>query len=229
MRLFSLPSLPPIHWLLLFCIGGVCVSCEEVIDSPFEIVESKLVLASTFAPNAAVTVRVTATQPVTGELVFSEVANATVTLFEGPDLIEELRYLPGQNDQPGRYVTQNFHPEVGHRYTVHALADGFTPVTAESQIPVHVDILSLEVTDLSVLPMIGRDVYDYRLKVDYADPVDELNYYDLRISQQIIPYRVSPLGDTVRYDPIYKSVLPAGAGFKHRTHRGWSGQRATTG
>ena len=200
--------------LLLLGVAALAFgSCEEVIESPFDIIESKLVLASTFTPRNPVAVQVTATQPVTGEVTFLEVRDATVSLFEGPELIEVLKYEPGERGKPGVYRTQDFHPQVGHKYTVHALADGFTPVTADSRIPTHVAITALRIANLSSLSMIDREVYDYQLTVDYADPADETNYYDLRISQEVIPFRVSALGDTSFYHPILKSVLPGGTNF----------------
>ena len=203
----------PLRLSLLCVVALAFGSCEEVIESPFDIIESKLVLASTFTPHNPVAVRVTATQPVTGEVNFLEVRDATVSLFEGPEFIEVLKFEPGERGKPGVYRTQDFHPKVGHKYTIHALADGFTPVTADSRIPTHVSITALRIADLSVLPMIDRDVYDYRLIVDYADPADEANYYDLRISQEVIPFRVNSTGDTSFYHPILKSVVPGGANY----------------
>ena len=194
--------------LTMLAVVFTCFCCEEVIDSPFEIVESKLVLASTFAPNEAVTVRLSATQPVTGELRTGEVANAKVVLFDGPNLIEQLAYIPGAGDATGVYRTLDFHPQVNHRYTLHASADGFTPALATSKIPTSITISSLEVTGITQRSMLNSRLYDYTLRVDYADPEETLNYYDLRISQEVIPFRVSADGDTTFYASILKSVQP---------------------
>ena len=202
-----------INLAAVLCLGVGVSSCEEVIESPFELVESKLVIASTFAPHLPVTVQLTATQPITGEISFLEVTDAMVSLFEGPELIETLHYEPADDGNPGVYTTRDFHPTIGHKYTLHALADGFTPVTAESSIPTNVAITSLAVTNISVRSMLDREVYDYLLTVNYDDPVEEGNFYDLRISQEVTPFRVSILSDTFFYEPVLKSVFPANGGL----------------
>ncbi|OAV45663.1 DUF4249 domain-containing protein [Lewinella sp. 4G2] len=186
------------------------MGCEEVIESPFEIVESKLVISAKLAPNHPVTVQLTATQPVTGEINLSDVKGAQVVLFEGTEVIEELEYVKSGDGKPGFYQTTNFHPIIGHVYTIHASADGFTPVSAESKIPTSVEITSISLADLSTMDMLTTQVYDYELVVDYADPEDATNYYDLRISQEVIPYRVSTDGDTTFYPMVLKSVQPPG-------------------
>ena len=189
---------------------AVGYGCEEVIDSPFEIVESKLVIASTFAPDAPVEVRLTASQPVTGEIVLSEVRDATLTLYDGTNLIEELKYVPGVGGGPGVYRTAAWRPEVNRSYTLHAAADGFTPVSAQSRIPRSIPIESLEVFDVEQIDLLDTRVYDYRLKINYSDP-EGANYYDLRISQEVIPFRVTE-GDTSYFERILKSVQPPSRG-----------------
>ncbi|MGB3801235.1 MAG: DUF4249 family protein, partial [Lewinella sp.] len=79
-------------------------------------------------------------------------------------------------------------------------------VSAVSSIPEPVKIKSLALRKLSVTEIEGTAVYDYHLLVDYADPVDEKNYYDLRISQMVIPYKLGRKGDTIREQPYLKSV-----------------------
>lgn len=203
---------------LLLKLSAVCgilfvtISCEEVIDSPFEIIESKLVIASTFRPHEPVLVRLTATQPITGELQATDIKTAKVVLFEGTTFIEELAFVEGQNGSTGFYTTSSFKPEINHHYTMHASADGFTPVSADSKIPTSVEISSIKVNELTTMRLLNTEVYDYFLEVDYADPENVDNFYDLRISQEVIPYRTNLNGDTTFFPSILKSVQPPGLG-----------------
>ncbi|PHK99611.1 DUF4249 family protein [Neolewinella marina] len=107
---------------------------------------------------------------------------------------------------PGYYRTLDFTPVEGQQYTIHVSVPGFDPVTAISSIPEPVAINSLAVTNLTRMVEGDQVVYDYFLQIDYADPTSETNYYDLRISQLVIPFKVTAAGDTLRMDPVPKAV-----------------------
>ncbi|MBC6994498.1 DUF4249 domain-containing protein [Neolewinella lacunae] len=188
----------------------VLPACEEPIDSPVEIIEPKLVLSSTFSPGKKVRVYLSITQPITGEVRLQDIRNADVRLYEGPQLLESLIYMPGAEDAPGYYQTVSFEPQVGRRYTLHASAGSLTPVSAESYVPTSIPITSLTLSELNSRDIGTLKVYDFELNVDYNDPEDEVNYYDLRISQEIIPFRVNASGDTTFYEAITKSVQAPG-------------------
>ena len=210
--MFTQNSVSSVTFRLLAALTLVpwLMGCEEVIESPFELATPKLVISAKLAPNHPVTVQLTATQPMTGEVNLADVQGAKVVLFEGSEFIEELIYVKGVDHRPGIYQTMDFYPLVDHHYTIHASVDGFTPVSAESRIPNKVEITSLAINDLQRMNMISTRVYDYALVVDYADPDGITNFYDLRISQEVIPYRVDEAGDTTFYTTILKSVQPPG-------------------
>ncbi|MEO0731223.1 MAG: DUF4249 domain-containing protein [Bacteroidota bacterium] len=187
-------------------------ACEEPIDSPVELVDPRLVMTSTFAPGKPVEVRLSATQPVTGEARVLDIRNADIRIYEGQELLEELYYRPGDDGGRAFYSTMHFQPLVGRHYSILANARGFTPISAESSIPTSIPIRSLTVNNLSVQDGGSFHLYDFVLGVDYEDPAEEMNFYDLRISQQVIPFRVDHLGDTTFYDAVAKSVQPPGFG-----------------
>ena len=195
---------PSITFLALLL--GLISACEEPIESPVDLLESRLVISSTFAPDRLVTVRLSATQPATGEVQAADIRDATVNLFDGRDLLEQLKYVPDENPaNPGSYRTQEFQPLVGRSYTLHVSVDGMTPVSARSSIPLSVPIQDVVISDRSEMVIGSEIAYSYNLHVDYADPALETNYYDLRINQEVIPFRVTD-GDTTFYNPILKTV-----------------------
>jgi hypothetical protein len=170
-------------------------SCEEPVELDIDIPRSQLVIHSNFFPGEVVSLRVSASG-VLGRPA-RVVQDASVSLFEGTDLVEELTFEASKNSSPGNYVTKTFLPRVGRRYTIHVSADGFDPVTAVSRIPEPISIDSLFIRDLSFRTDGPFTIYDYRLAVDYTDPADEVNYYDLRVSQEVIPFRIDEeTGDT---------------------------------
>lgn len=208
---------------LLAFLAGCLLGCEEYIDPPFEIEESRLIISSNFAPDEKVSVRVTASEPVAGMARSGEITNASISIYEGEDLVETLAYRAGEEGRPGLYCTNVFEPEVGIPYSIKVSAPGFTPVTASSSIPMATVITRLEVSDLEVSRSASNHhIYNFGLLVDYVDPEFE-NFYDLRIRQQVHPYYVSSgTQDTVFLDPVYKTVESLTSKTEENTQRGES-------
>lgn len=181
--------------------------CEEPVDLGFEVVESQLVVSSTFLPDDVVKVYLSATQPTVGEQSINEITDANVSILEGNETKEVLHYVAGQNGRRGSYQSSAFRPQVGHTYTLFATKSGFKPIDATSSIPERVAIVDLEVIDdVSRMTVEGLEVFTFTLKINYDDPVYVENFYDIRISQLVKPYFVKSNGDTAKMDAISKVV-----------------------
>lgn len=205
--------------LSAFCLGVlVLFACEEPVDLQIDLPKSRLVITSSFVPHKPVVLAISATRP-RGDTVPTEITDAHVTLFEGNTIAEELKYFPGkEGNGPGTYQTRDFVPEVGNQYTIHVSVPGYDPVTAVSSIPESVGIRSLTVSNLSWKEEPDEIVYDYVLTVDYADPEEEDNYYDLRVSQLVVPFEIDGKGDTLLRPAYLKSVgTPLAAVEANRT------------
>ncbi len=201
--------------LTVLALCHLASSCEEPVELDIDIPRSRLVINSNFFPDELVTLRVSATRPIgTGKI---PVIDAQVSLFEGTELAERLTFLSGKEaGEAGSYSTNRFRPRVGQKYTIHVSAAGYDPVTAVSSIPDPIAINSLSIHHLTTAQLLDETIYDYRLRIDYADPQDEINYYDLRIYQRVLPFKISAEGDTVRMNSYLKAVgtpdrLPEGA------------------
>ncbi len=201
------PMSSSLRALTLLVLGWVVlVACEEPVDLAFDLPKSRLVLSSSFIPDQPVVLQVSATRP-RGAGPIATVTDAQISLFEGMTLAEELTYFPSTDDEvPGTYRTTTFTPQVGQKYTIHVVASGYDPVTAISSIPEPVKINSLTVERMSLSTKDELAIYDYHLLVDYADPEEETNYYDLRITQMVIPFKIGSTGDTILMQPYVKSV-----------------------
>ena len=190
-------------------------SCEEPVDLGIEAVKSRLVINANIFPGEPVSLRVSATRPPGTPA--RAIEDAQVALFEGSELVEELTFIPGPEGRDGTYRTKRYLPRVGRQYTIHVAASGYDPVTAVSSIPLPVAIDSLGITDLIVRQEEGYTLYDYVLSVNYRDPVDTINYYDLRIWQRVVPFSVTARGDTTTGRPVLKSIeLPSAVGTVSR-------------
>jgi|AntRauTorckE5430_2_1112549.scaffolds.fasta_scaffold03967_2 hypothetical protein len=195
-----------LKFLLLVLLAFVEYACEEPVDPGIEIREPELVVSSTFFPDDVVKVRLSATQPTGGELLITDIFDATVEILEGDELVESLVYVSGHDGRPGNYQGDAFRPQVGRIYTLLATRNGYVPFEAESSIPVATPITELKGEIVSTTSGDNLTIYDFDLIVNYEDPVFEENFYDLRISQLVIPYYINSGGDTVRQDARAKIV-----------------------
>ena len=202
----------PAHFSAVIRVAAALLSglalacCEEPVELDIAQPKSRLVINSNFFPDEPVSLRITATRPV-GSAPVTSITDAVVSLYEGNELAEELRYDPSDNGGPGGYYrTQHFRPQVGQRYTVHVRAPGYDPVMAVSSIPEAVQLTGLRIVGLSSVIREGRLTYDFTLAVDFDDPKDEVNYYDLRVYQQVTPYKLGDSGDTIRMSSYLKTV-----------------------
>ncbi len=174
-------------------------SCEEPVDLGLEVVESQLVVSSTFFPGETVNVRLSATQPTVGEQTINEITDAKVSILEGNETLEMLHFVAGQGGRRGSYRSVNFKPEVGRIYTLFVTKNGYKPIDASSSIPQPVEIVDLKVLDDQRKTVVGDlEVYDFTLQINYDDPALEENFYDIRLSQLVTEFYVDTEGDTVR-------------------------------
>lgn len=191
---------------VLLLSAAVLFGCEEEVMLDFEMAKSTLVLSSSFFPDQPVVLEVTATRP-RGSSPVQSINDATVLLYEGSELAEALTYVPpGDLEIHGTYRTKRFKPQIGQQYTIHVSAPGYDPVSAVSSIPEPVAITDLQVQNLSQTTVGGETLIDYQLLIDYEDPVDQINYYDLRVYQMVVPFKINSHGDTLRSQPYIKSV-----------------------
>lgn len=204
-------NLPALKIYALGSIAFIAVfmtACEEYIEPPFEIVESKLIISSNFSPHDKVSVRITPSQSIGGQEVQGDIKNARVSIYEGDEQVESLLYVDGHDGLQGVYCSRDFVPQIGIPYTLRASADGFVPVTASSSIPTSIDISRSYLSDLTVTETeSGFKLYNFELLVDYNDPNFAENFYDLRIKQEVFPFHIlSNSGDTIELDRIFKTV-----------------------
>jgi hypothetical protein len=164
------------------------------------------VVSSSFFPDDFVSVWLSSTQPTVGEQTVTEITDATVAILDGDETAEVLSYVPGPLGTRGSYKTRVFKPLVGRSYTLIAASNGFVPINAESSIPESIPITYLRVTDLEMRTEGNLFVYNFSLTLDYDDPPLNENFYDLRISQYVVPFRVNSNGDTTKMDARAKVV-----------------------
>lgn len=203
--LFKVPFSTLIFRSLLLGLLATHFACEEPVDLDLMAVEPELVVTSAFFPDETVKVRLSSTFPTIGERVLTEITDATVSILDGNEVVETLRYVAGTDGGPGSYRGNSFIPRVNRLYTLYATRDGYLPFEAVSSIPSPVAISDLRINNLRESAAGSLRVLDFDLLVNYDDPEDA-NFYDLRVSQIVQPFYLAPNGDTIKQD-IQNKVL----------------------
>ena len=112
-----------------FFLAMGLLSCTREIDLPLPSQENELVLNGLLHPDHAIQISLTTTLPLsTSEATFPVVDNAIVKLYEDEVTVGNLTF------QDSVY-TMDYHPKVGHTYTVEAAVPGYPIVRASDTMP----------------------------------------------------------------------------------------------
>ena len=190
----------------LFLVAGLCLAatCERPVELDIDRPPDRLVVNGSFTPGQEVRVAVSRSQSILDDDPPEYLADATVTLYEGNVLREELELFIEQNAAriPPYYVTKSFKPQAGATYTIRVAAPGFQTVEAHSFIPEPVPLTLLRASRLMESP--GGSQYSrtftYHVDLNFDDPPYEDNFYHLNIFQEIFDIALTADGDTVIND-----------------------------
>lgn len=214
-------SRPSCFLLAMTFVVGMFSACEEPVEiAGITVEDPRLVVSANLFPGEPVKVRLTSTQPSNGVLEVMDITDAEVRILEGNEVLEVLQYRPGSNGNKGRYHSDEFIPLVGRTYTLYASKNGYLPFEDDDAIPEPVPISILSVSNLRQVTVGDLSIYDFTLNIDYDDPENEENYYDLRISQVVTTYFINSTGDTSELIVKNKLVQPPGESFEANTEEG---------
>lgn len=157
--------------LLLF----VFASCEKIIELELNQTEDKLVVEAVVSNLQYQTlVRISKSSPLFSGVPYQLISDANVTVksSEGDSIVLF-------EVEPGVYANDDFIGIEGRDYQLEIDWNEYT-VNAISKMPHVVVIDSIEVI-VSDRVFIGNDEIAYSLKVHFADPIDEANYYRIDV------------------------------------------------
>lgn len=192
-RKFTLP------FFLSFLLAAV-FSCEKTLGvDQVDSLPAKLVVVSNFTPDRELQVFVSASRSVLNNEVPAYIEEAVVELYRGETFLTDLHFSEEKDKSSNLpfYSAGSFTPEVGVNYTIEVQAPGFEPVSAQSQIPTPIQLVSSEITDLQFfVPEGGSSVeVSYNLNIAFEDPGMVKNYYHINLLQHFIDFEVVE-GDT---------------------------------
>lgn len=153
----------------------VFASCEKVIELDLNQTDDQLVVDAVISnlPNQSA-IRLSLSNPIFSDQDYATVNNANVIVSN-----EEGDFFGFIESEPGLYTNDNFIGFEGSEYQLNIDWDEMT-VNASSIMPKTVSIDSIEVV-VSEKGFMGNDEIAYSLKVHFADPPEEDNYYRFEV------------------------------------------------
>lgn len=153
-----------------------------------------LLVSSIMYPDDPVTVRVASSYNVIAGGESAPVDDAVVEIFvAGNTPIANLPYLEGSN---GLYRTEDFRPRPGVTYQVRVVAAGYDLAFANSFVPPASKLNSISSDNVERVEYPSGATYYFDFGMDFDDPDDDVNYYNLRLYQERRQFVILSNGDT---------------------------------
>ncbi len=185
-------------------VGGVLLllaaSCESVLFIELEESDKLIVVNGAVGNDSIVTVQVSRTRHILDNADLVPLKSATVTLFRGSEMIEQLDYAGN-----GYFRATSFKPAVGEELSIEVEQPGYPSVSARCEIPQTVGVVSVDTSTV----IEEYNEYSYRsveelfqMDVTINDPPGVENYYLLNL--QVDKSYTSWRDTTVNYvDSLY--------------------------
>ena len=166
-RRFALRGLP---------LLAALTACEQVIEPDLPEHTPRLVLQAFFTADSTWTAYVGRSAGILESLPESEqpVTDASVELLEGDRVVEELRFLEGED----LYILDENPLEAGLSYSLRVSAPGFAAIRASDILPRPVPTSAEALVTTSTRPEYWLD---YAIDIGIQDPPGETNYYQVSL------------------------------------------------
>lgn len=187
----------------IFIFLAVITSCEKAFDvnAIAEGAAQQLVVVSSFTPDREIQVYVSTSQSILTDKPVEYVDNAIVELYRKEELLAQLQFSEEKDKISNLpfYSAGDFQPQVGIKYTITVDVPGFETITAHSQIPTPIQLVSAEITDLQFFEPLAekQTTVRYNVSVAFEDPSMVENYYHINLLQQFRPF------DILEQDTLY--------------------------
>jgi hypothetical protein len=205
--------MPRFILLLIFAaITGFSLSCEKTFDvnAVVENRPAELVVVGSFTLDRNLQVYVSASRSILTDAPVAYIDNAIVELYRNEEFLTQLSFSEEKDKVSNLpfYSVGDFQPQVGIKYTIKVDAPGFDPVTAHSQIPTPIKLVSSEISNFQFLDTKGEQeaLVRYDVNVAFEDPGQVENYYHINFLQQFRAYEITPT-DTLYFQEEMRPVV----------------------
>jgi len=156
------------RYLWLGLLALLVVSCEKVLDYDTGDYEPEVVVNSVINPDSLLTVHLSQTISILDSSEIQNITDRQIEVYEDDQRVETLTH-----SHDGYYLSAGIYPEEGRTYKLKIPASG-GEVSASTTVPVPVEILSADTRFIDVTNW-------FVVKVTFADPPGEPNYYQISL------------------------------------------------
>ena len=180
-----------INYTHIFCWCLVLIlftACEKEVQLDLPEQEQKLTVLCNFSPNEPFSIQLSKSQSLfSDESDNSLLENANVQLCMGNELIEKVPQTSSSPDAGSKFMSMVAVPSPKEFYTLKIEVDGLKPITATSWIPEPVEISHSSLGQINEFQQIDNvKEYEVRLALQFNDPGDEKNYYQINFYQELV-------------------------------------------
>lgn len=173
-------------------------------------------------PEEVVTVKIASSTNVISGNTDEPVSDATVEIFvTGNDPVAQLRYIP---ESDGLYRSETFSPIAGVTYQVRVFAPGYDITFASCFVPPASNLNSITSENVRRVEHGNNATYYFDFGIEFDDPEEKRNFYNLRLYQERKQFFVHPNGDTSYNESIVTPIeFPASSNQDYKLTRAVGG------
>lgn len=164
-------------------------ACEKEVELDIQKVDSKLAVLCNFSPDEPFILELSKSKAINStSLDASFINNADVQICVDNQIIESILPINSSPDAITKFQSTVALPKIKQTYTLKIDAEGLAPITATSSIPEAIDISHSTIGAIASFETENDETegYHVRLGVQFEDPSNEINYYQVSFYQEVL-------------------------------------------
>ncbi len=164
-------------------------ACEKEVELNIKEVDPKLAVLCNFSPEEPFVLELSRSKAINStNLDPSFVNSADVQICLDNEVIETILPVSSSPDANSKFQSTVAVPKIKQVYTLKIEADGLPAVTATSSIPEAIEISHSTIGAIASFETEDDELegYHVRLGVQFEDPADETNYYQISFYQEVL-------------------------------------------
>ncbi len=177
-----------LHLSILFFLFLFASACEKQVDLNIEEVDSKLAVLCNFSPDEPFILELTKSKSINSTMMGSNfVNNADVQICVDNEIVETILPANSSPDANTKFQSTVTLPRTKQIYTLKIDAEGLAPITATSSIPDAIEISHSTIGEIKPFETDDDQTegYEVRLGIQFEDPANETNYYQISFHQEV--------------------------------------------
>lgn len=192
-----------IKFSLLFLVLLVS-ACEKEVKLEIEEVDSKLAVLCNFSPDEPFVLELSKSKSINSTKVGTSFTNhADVQICVDNEVIETISPINTSPSANTKFQSTVALPKVKQVYTLKVEIEGLAPITATSLIPEAIPISHSTIGEINPFETDNDETegYEVRLGIQFEDPAEETNYYQISFHQEVLTFNPSIQDNNIEIIP----------------------------